>query len=109
MTLEMKQFITPEDLKALQLECNGDNCKTRVNVRLDYMRDLPHICPCCGNHWVKLPSVAWESLLQMRNSVIDVIRHAPELGFSLRLEVKIKGEKNESGSLAKSAELLRGD
>lgn len=51
MTLETRQFIEPEDVNAIQVECS--NCKVKTFYPLDGSKAIPAICPHCGHDWFK--------------------------------------------------------
>lgn len=49
MTVEHRMIVGINDIKAVTFECL--NCKTRITVQADSLRDVPRVCGSCNTVW----------------------------------------------------------
>lgn len=89
MTVQKKQFVTLDEIRALHFEC--DDCHAIAVIPIDDMRSVPYTCVNCGRGLLQNHHAAEKDI----RSWIDCVRNlkGADVHFRLSLEINVAGEE----------------
>ena len=90
MTREVRNFISPADVVAVEFECL--ECNSRITLTVDNYKHNPMNCPTCNATWIKVHGgsvdTAVSNMVEYLKEVADYANNKDiEIGATIRLEI----------------------
>lgn len=97
MTIEVKNFISPDEIIGFQFIC--PKCDASAVVRLNNTNPLPVQCPSCNLSWVSTNDEHLAALLKgirdLRTALYEICAGAQKANPNFRLELKAASSGDE--------------
>jgi hypothetical protein len=90
MTTENRQFISLDEIIALEFKCKNETCGSRIVVRLSSEQHLPTKCPQCGTAWFNAPDGgrAWHAIENIKELLSELSAVKEKTGCDLKAEIR---------------------
>jgi DNA replicative helicase MCM subunit Mcm2 (Cdc46/Mcm family) len=85
VTIETRTTVDPQDIKAIEFECNA--CHSRVLHPIEKFRQPPTRCVTCdSSQWLIVGGSEWEDLLKFVR-IIQNLHKSENMGFKIHFQI----------------------